>query len=341
MRLQTNVRLIRRGVLVYTALLMLACTFEPVAATPQNSASSSASNPNAPANGIPALATELGRISKALDMNSSPTELIELNNSVPPEWTVTTPERSFTIPTGYLRGQLAAGSKENAKAWADHLTNELASYPLTKTTSNANVRAELDRILAGSEFAAVHPPTPWDIFRQRLAAWVQRILFRLLSGMERHPIGGQILFWVFVTFCVGLIAMWVFRFVTSRDRFVAMLPGRVATPSRTWQEWIRAAREAANRSDFREGVHSAYWAGITRMEAIGALPKDPAMTPREYLRLVTEPARDPEGPRLGYREPLSALTVHLERIWYANRKAGSADYLDALRQLEAMGCQLD
>ena len=135
--------------------------------------------------------------------------------------------------------------------------------------------------------------------------------------------------------------MWLFRFMVSRDRIDSLPPGEIVASTRTWQEWVRAAREAANRNDFREAVHSAYWAGITRLEDNGVLPKDRTKTPREYLRLVSEPSPHELAPRPIYREPLAELTKHLERIWYANRGAGPDDFRDTLRQLEALGCPLE
>ena len=101
------------------------------------------------------------------------------------------------------------------------------------------------------------------------------------------------------------------------------------------------AREAAAQSNFREAVHSAYWAGITRLEDSGALPKDRSKTPREYLRLIANPAPHELAQRPVYREPMTELTKRLERTWYANRGAGPDDFKETLRQLEAMGCPLE
>ncbi len=293
--------------------------------------------------GIVSLTAELRYLSDTLREKRSIVELAELRDSLPKEWTVSTPEQDYKISTDSLRGQLTAGSPENAKTWVDNLARELGSYSANWPSGEMNARAELDHILAGSEFAAVHPPSAWDLFRQRLAAWIDKLLMRLFGGLMRYPIGGQILFWIIVVACVGFIAMWVFRYMISRDRMEALPPGQIVTASRTWQEWIRAAREAASRNDFREAVHSAYWAGITRLESLGALPKDRSITPREYLRIVAQPSQDElllPADR-NFREPLTALTARLEQIWYANRGADSEDYREALRQLEAMGCQLE
>ena len=101
------------------------------------------------------------------------------------------------------------------------------------------------------------------------------------------------------------------------------------------------AREAAARKDFREAVHSAYWSGISRLEDTGVVPKDRTKTPREYLRLVAAASEHELAQRPIYRAPLEELTKRLERIWYANRGAGPEDFVETLKQLEAMGCQLE
>ena len=98
---------------------------------------------------------------------------------------------------------------------------------------------------------------------------------------------------------------------------------------------------AASRGDFREAVHCTYWAAIVRLEDISILPQDRTKTPREYLRLVTEPALGELAPQPHYRLPLAAMTSQFERIWYANRPAGPEDFQESLRQLEALGCQLE
>jgi hypothetical protein len=164
---------------------------------------------------------------------------------------------------------------------------------------------------------------------------------RLFGGIGRHPIGGAILFWFIMVAGVGAIALWMFRFFASRDRLDSLPPSQSVHASRTWQEWIRASREAAHRGDFREAVHSAYWAGIVRLEDTGAVPRDRTKTPREYLRLVTDPLAGELPSDPSPREPLAALTSRFERTWYANRGAGPEDFRESLRQLEALGCQLE
>ena len=329
-----------RAIRILGALCFLCCSLQVVCAKPQKASANAADASDRDAD-LSSLTSELNRISTSLEKHPSPEQLSELKNSLPEEWSITTPTGHFAISSKALRDQLEAGSAEKARLWTENLARELHSYSLNQRAGEKNARSELDHILADSEFATVRPPTEWDMFRERIAAWFTRLLMRILGGLDRHPIGGQILFWVVVVACVGFVAMWIFRFVISRDRMEVLPPGRVTVPARTWQEWVREAREAASRGDFREAVHAAYWAGITRMESLGALPKDPSLTPREYLRLVSTPAPGELSPPVAYREPLSALTVRLERTWYANRGANVHDFQDVLRELEAMGCPLE
>jgi hypothetical protein len=297
-------------------------------------------SPQAPYD-APSFATELHRLSDALGKNPSPEEMAALRDSLPKQWNVNTPDGGYSVSSEFLRHQLSTGPSGAAKTWVDHLAMETERYSAPRNDTHGDAKAELQKILAGAEFAGVRPPSAWDLFRQRLAAWLERFLLRIFGGLARYPIGGQILFWVVIVIGVGFIALWLFRFLVSRDRLDSLPPSEVATASRTWQEWIRAAREAAGRNDFREAVHSAYWAGIVRLEETGVVPRDRTKTPREYLRIASEPSPEGIAPSPVYREPLAALTTRLERIWYANRGAGADDFRDTLRQLEALGCQLE
>ena len=283
---------------------------------------------------------ELRRIAGILNKKPSKNEMLALRDAIPRRWKVSTPEGSFSISSEPLRNQLTSLSSEKAQAWVNHLEQEV-EFSAQPVSGSPNAREELVHILARSEFAAVKPPSAWDLFRQRLAAWVENILLKLLGGASKHPLGGQILFWFLIVAAVGIAAMWVFRFFASRDRVNVLAPSADVIAVRTWQEWIREAREAASRGDFREAVHSAYWAGIARLEDLGVVPKDRTKTPREYLQLVVEPTEGKLATAPVHREPLAALTKELEKIWYANRGAGLEDFRESLRNLEALGCPLE
>ena len=285
---------------------------------------------------------EIRGMESSLKRKTSPEEIKAFRDSLPANWTVATPEKTYTISSQPLRDQLTPESRDKALAWLDRLAEEINKSSAVPAEKLTGARGELDRILAQSEFAAVRPPTGWDLFRQRLTAWLERMLGKLFVRMGRHPIAGELLFWVIVIGGVVSIALWLFRFLVSRDRLDSLQEAAIIFSTRTWQEWIRAAREAAGRGDFREAVHSAYWAGIVRLEDTGVVAKDRSKTPREYLRSVTDPKPGElaSGPPI-QREPLAALTSRFERVWYANRGASREDFQESLRQLEALGCHLE
>ena len=321
-------------------LIPLAAVATPATFGPGQPATPQTAGALSPAYDRSSFTAELERIGDILRKKPSKNEMLALRDAVPRRWTVSTPDGSFSISSEPLRNQLTALSSEKAQAWVNHLEQEV-EFSAQSVSGSPNAREELEHILARSEFGAVKPPSPWDLFRQRLAAWVENMLHKLLGGASKHPLGGQILFWFLIVAAVGIAAMWVFRFFASRDRVNALAPSADVIAVRAWQEWIREAREAASRGNFREAVHSAYWAGIARLEDLGVVPKDRTKTPREYLQLIVEPAEGLVAPESFHREPLAALTKGLERIWYANRGAGLEDFRESLRHLEAMGCPLE
>jgi hypothetical protein len=244
-----------------------------------------------------------------------------------------------------LRDRLTADNTADAQAWLENTSEELASYTDGTTAQPGDAAAELHKILAEDQFAGVRPPSAWEIFRQRVIAWLQKLLSRLFAGLSRYPLSGDILFWLVVMGAVSLIAFAIFRFFINRDRLEPMVRSQEVLASRSWQEWLLLARTAASRGDFREAVHSAYWAGIVRLEETGILARDRSKTPREYLRLASAPSSTSglasAAANRQYREPLAALTNRLEKVWYANRGANAEDFQDTLRQLEALGCRLE
>jgi hypothetical protein len=330
-------RLLR--LLLSTALLLAPASGSASRAQNARSALDFSGRSEKPASDVAGLQQELQRIASLLAKNPSEQELHLLRNSLPSAWTVSTSKDQYSISTEPLRKLLTPSSREQALDWVNHLQEELSAY--NQPAANSAPRSELDKILARAEFGAARPPTQWELLRQRIVRWLEDLLLKILSGIGRYPIGAKILFWALVVLAVAIVAALVFRFFASRDRVSALPANAPINPGRTWQEWIREARGAAKRGNYREAVHSAYWAGIARLEDLSVLPKDRTKTPREYLRLVTEPAPGQLAPPTTHREPLTDLTQRLERVWYADRGARPEDFTDSLRQLEALGCTLE
>ncbi len=284
---------------------------------------------------------ELRRLAGALQSKpASKAATADLRASLPPSWTVRTPEQTYRIPTEPLRNLLLVSSSQQAQEWIEQLDSEMAGSQVT-TAFNSEARPELDRILARKEFRGARPPGPMDELRKRITEWLGKLFLWIFGGILRHPLGGQILFWLLVVGGVTAVTLWVVRFLVSRDRLNALQPSPAIEATLSWQEWVRLAREAANRGDFREAVHAAYWAGIARLEDLSAVPKDRTKTPREYLKFVSEPDFVVPNSQRSLQEPLKALTARLERIWYANRGAKLEDFHQSLLQLEALGCRLE
>jgi hypothetical protein len=103
---------------------------------------------------------------------------------------------------------------------------------------------------------------------------------------------------------------------------------------------VFAARDAAGRGDYRMAVHCAYWAGIARLQDLGALAPDRAKTPREYLRALEKSKWIVPESVATRQQALALLTSRLEKIWYGYQIATEADFRDSLAQLETLGCHL-
>ncbi len=292
---------------------------------------------------------ELRRIDASLRSAQKTREaLAGVRTALPTEWHVDAPGHEYTISTEPLRSLLLDAERNasqrdarlaDAEMWLEHLSSECDDASPPAAQGRAAARNDLNSILSRREFAAVRPPNAWDLFKQKIQRWFLRLIEKLFGNIARHPLGAEVLFWLVIAGAIAWLAMMLFRYWSGHARMDEMQSVEVIPTRRTWQEWIRAARLAADRGDFREAVHSAYWAGIAYLENLNVIAVDRARTPREYLRLVDELSEGLPSDRAKRRESLSALTSRLERIWYGLRPARSEDFEDSLRQLKELGCR--
>jgi hypothetical protein len=297
------------------------------------------------------LAVELQRIGKAIvKEKETPAGLAALRKSLPSGWEISTAERSYTLSAESLRSLLSDAQKEKnphksaAKAteaaeWTFDLASQINAYAGAKTNNGRSARPALERILSRREFGNVHGPTKWELFRQRINRWIGDLLLRFFQQVGRHPMGAKVLFWLIVIAVVLWMAVTLFRYWSRRTTLEELQAPDSVAFGRTWQEWVQAAREAATRGDFREAIHSAYWAGISYLEVSEVVRKDRTRTPREYMRLVSTSTQFVASGRKT-REALSALTMTLEQVWYGRRAASNQDFANAMQNVEALGCQL-
>ncbi len=299
----------------------------------------------------PSFAAELQRIGNAIKKEKANAANMEaLRVSLPAQWELTTAERSYSLSADPLRALLREAEKEKkpesmtAKAtaaadWALDLASQVNAYAQVQAHNAPSARPALDRILSRRDFASVQGPSKFDLFRQRVMGWILNLLESLFRQVGRYPMGAKILFWLIVVAIVVWLAFTLFRYWTKRATLEELQAPDSVAFARTWQEWIRVAREAAMRGNFREAVHSTYWAGISYLEDGGVVRKDRTRTPREYMRSVSSATQlTPSGRKT--REALSALTAALEQVWYGRRPASNQDFADAMRSVEALGCQL-
>ena len=190
-------------------------------------------------------------------------------------------------------------------------------------------RARLNAILSAREFQGQQGPTWFDVWKQRVRDWINR-QFERIFGRVRGRVIGNFVAWTIVILVGLLLLFWTLRFLMRAGQRPEMdLSG--ATPiGRDWRRWLREAREAAGRGDYRVAIHAAYWAAIVRMEEMKSLPEDRSRTPRESLRLVDRGSAT--------YAPLSQLTRRFELVWYGYRAATAEDWNDAAQQLENLGC---
>ena len=119
---------------------------------------------------VPSFVGELHRLSGVLKQNPSTKDLVALSNTLPQHWTVSTPQFTYSVSSEPLRRQLTSLSAPNALAWINHLTSEVEATFAPAAAASPQARSELSRILARPEFAAVRPPSAWELLRQRIVA---------------------------------------------------------------------------------------------------------------------------------------------------------------------------
>ncbi len=293
---------------------------------------------------------ELNRLDTGLkSAEKSPDTLRAYRESLPKTWAVSAGGRRFDVPTELLVSRLVKAEKlpelrtkqiQEARGYLEALAGEAALLSIQPTTSTDSAKSKLDAILARPEYSHTRQQSWWDKLRARLNEILFNALVRLLRGIGGQASLGYALLWIGVCAAAILIAYWIFRRWYGAARMEEMALQAAAIPLRSWQEWIFAAREAAGRADYRMAIHYAYWAGIARLQDVGALSPDRAKTPREYLIALTKSKLIlPEAFAARHRA-LSTLTARFETIWYGYRAATEADFRESLIQLEKLGCPL-
>jgi len=219
-----------------------------------------------------------------------------------------------------------------ARLTQDLAQADSAAAALSETAAgHTEERDAMKQVLAGRDFRNLHASTARDSALEKLSNWLNRLM-ESAQRLQAHSawLGRAIVGGFILAVCVGLVwallqleRRWRIRLVPESDA-----PGAGAASARDWQLWLKDARQAAAAGEWREAIHFAYWAAISRLESKLLWPADRARTPREYLALVA--AEDPRRPGL------ATLTGNFERTWYGGRAADEGDY----RRAEELAAEL-
>jgi Domain of unknown function (DUF4129) len=269
-----------------------------------------------------------------------PAALNALRMSLPAKWRVKVGDQDFSVETDWLTDDLARAEKDQSTsdpamkdaqqkltAYRDAaraMDRQAASQDLDRS------RTKLNEILAAKEFQTVRAPSWFDALRARFYAWIGRQLEKLFGHIRSPKSIGNIVAWTVITLAALLLLLWAVRAsIRGGSRPEMDLRGASKT-GQDWPYWLRQARDAAARRDYRAAIHAAYWAAVARLEETNSLPEDRSRTPRESLRLIRKE-------NAAYA-PLSQLTRRFELVWYGYHSATDADWSDAMQQLETLGC---
>jgi hypothetical protein len=293
---------------------------------------------------------ELDRLNTGLEIaRKSPETLRAYRQSLPRNWAVDVGGRHYDVPTDLLISRLVKAERQpelreqqlnQARDYLGAMAAETALLSAQPPPRMDSARAKLDAILARHEYGRTRQESWWEKIRARISEILTEALERIFRRVGGEASFGYVLLWIGVCAAAILIAYWIFRRWYRTARMEEMALQALAVPLRSWQEWIFAAREAAGRGDFRMAIHCAYWAGIARLQDLGALAPDRAKTPREYLRALSKSKLILPETLANRHDALCMLTSSLEKIWYGYQVATEADFRDSLTQLEALGCHL-
>jgi len=274
-------------------------------------------------------------------LKADPTQAGKLVTEIPDQVGVTTSSGEVSVNYKNLKDDLAAFSRADERKREAMLTTiqkyvqalNAAAETYEKPGADATVaRSKLNEILSRHEFNKVKGPTAKDAFLAKIYRWLSRLLNKLsLRGGSSFD-WMQLFIYLLVGAAASLLAIWTVR---RLRRPKEELPQREIIPfspsARGWRTWLAEARALAQKQDWRNAIHLAYWAGISYLEERGAWKPNRARTPREYLRLV--------GTRASQYPVLAALTRKLEVVWYGYGDAAESDFQETLGQLEKLGCR--
>jgi uncharacterized protein DUF4129 len=271
---------------------------------------------------------------------NDPSQIAAIRKSLPPEWIVESNGVPFHVSTEQIDAALielqshptdpaqTAHDIESRLSAMRQSAVDMETAPVNDAASAAQVDAK--RILQAREFQTAKAPSSLEAFEERMGQRIAKWIDRLLSHLHISQRTGNTLAWTIIALGFLALAYWIFRTLSQQECRPELPVASAEIIASDAREWVGDALAAAERGDYREAVHCAYWAAIARLEDLKLLKRDRARTPRESLRLM--------GAHPSEQTSLGNLTGHFELIWYGYRPASPGDWSEAKTLLEKFGC---
>jgi hypothetical protein len=275
---------------------------------------------------------ELARI-EASSQNRD--EIPQLRKSLPDSWTVKDGEQVYSVSTKEIADALRQVERDptkaiQLKARLDAMRRQAEQLSgVSQATDVNSADQKLKKILQRGEFQDAGGPSEWDQLRARLARWIFEHVFSLLRFLHISQRTGNAIGWTFLFLAIVALFYAIYRWLTKNSKVVDFR-AEVEPVASDAKHWVQEALAAADRGDFREAIHCAYWASVARLEDIRILPRDRARTPRESLRLLEHNPKE--------QSVLQSITRSFELIWYGYRPVSATEWAGAKKDLEKMGC---
>ena len=274
------------------------------------------------------------------ELASDPQKAHTFRDSLPETLTVQTARGEMASDLSFLRDALNRYLTATAQAKPNILANAVsrlkamrAEAELYEQPSRADdaTRKRLEQILSAREFERVHGPTPLDLLKERIQAWIGKLLRKISPKIPDVQDLGQWFVRGMIALAAAVAGVWLYRVSQESmgDGKREILPFKPS--SRNWREWLADARARAARGEWRDTVHFGFWAAVSRLESEGVWPPDKTRTPREYLNAIP-------GSSLS-KEPFAAMTRKFETSWYGSRPTTEADFAQFAAHLERLGCR--
>jgi hypothetical protein len=196
---------------------------------------------------------------------------------------------------------------------------------------DASLHPRLEQILKAREFRGLNGPSPLQLLWQRIRAWLQTFLEKLFPRLPSATESGPVFAWVVIALVCSALGVWIYR--KSRETAVELTREVIpfAPGAKGWRHWLAEARASAGRGEWRDAIHLAFWAGVSKLEADSTWIPDRARTPREYLRAIPEWNAS--------RPAFQRVMRSFESCWYGGHTASDNEFQEVLAALERMGCR--